>query len=195
MHVHRLNLQLNEDLAAARAVYLDVPAYALCAFGALRSAEVVDKALTDAFPAECTPEQRLSFLGCNKDQPQVLAQVVVGFPTPDVLGLTLLLVRQGVQRRHLACEMLDRLSRQARRWPGIQRWRTFVLESNAAANAFFGHCGFMVATPPQVLRGFHEGARCLERPIKARPVCRGGHGQGISHAARVTVPDGRVRVW
>jgi hypothetical protein len=99
--------------------------------------------LWQRFPEECTPEHRLTFVAFKN-----------------------------VQHQHIGCEIVERLSKQARRWPDISSWYVTVMDSNAHALAFWRHCGFRTKTQGLVCNGFAQTVTLLTRPVKARPACK-----------------------
>lgn len=171
MFLRRLNLSLPADRAIASELFLACAGYEVQSFGRLPSAE--DGAhLLERFPDSCPPEHRLSFAAYRRNEPLALIQVALHKPVAEAATVLLLLVRPDEQRQHTGCEIVERLSRQARSWPGIARWELSVLETNLAGLAFWRHCGFksfeIGVTHPE----FQAGMRWMRRPIKGRPVCQ-----------------------
>jgi hypothetical protein len=88
--------------------------------------------------------------------------------------ILLLLVAQQHQRGHVGCEVVGRLSRLARQWPGIQRWQVSVLDSNEGGLKFWHHCGFEASAADLPVNGFRAGMHNLRRSLKGRPACQHG---------------------
>ncbi len=171
MFLRRLNLSLPADRAIATELFLASAGYEVQSFGRLPSAEDGDQ-LHDRFPDACPAEDRLSFVAYRRNEPLALIQVALHRPVPDAATLLLLLVRPGEQRQHVGCEIVERLSRQARNWPGIARWELGVLETNLAGLAFWRHCGFKSFEIGVAHPEFKAGMRWMRRPIKGRPMCQ-----------------------
>jgi RimJ/RimL family protein N-acetyltransferase len=127
--------------------------------------------LSGRFPQECSQENRLTIAAFEHDEPVGLVQIALHLPTSDSAAL-LLLVPKHLQQRHFGCEIVDRLSRQARRWPGISRWYISVVESNTAALAFWRHCGFRTTTQGLNCAGFGDRITLMDRTVKAKPACQ-----------------------
>jgi hypothetical protein len=171
MYLRRLDLTQASDLAVAAGLFLQTPAYAFDSFARLPTAAQAAR-ISEAFPSETPPENRLSFAACRHDQAIALAQVALHHPSPDCAALLLLLVPPAQQREHVGCEFVERLSRQARRWPGITRWVLAVGDHNGAGLALWRHCGFRSMAMGLHLHGFAGGFIRMERPIKAKPACQ-----------------------
>lgn len=171
MFLRRLNLELAADEAIATSLFVATPSYELATFGRLPSAATAEP-LSQRFPVQCRDEDRLTIAALDHDEPIGLAQIALHAPTSDCAALLLLLVPTHLQQRHFGCEIVDRLSRQARRWPGISSWYVTVLESNTAALAFWRHCGFKTKSQSLKCPGFGDRVSLLTRAIKAKPACQ-----------------------
>lgn len=170
MFLRRLNLELATDRDVASALFLSNPDYELRNFGRLPSADTSEP-LWNRFPQECEPQHRHTFAAFERDRPVGLVQIAMHVPTSDCAALLLLLVPTHLQHHHVGCEIVERLSKQARRWPGIANWYITVLESNTGALAFWRHCGFRTKTQGLVCEGFADRLTLMTRAIKARPAC------------------------
>lgn len=183
MFLRRLNLTQAADRALAQRVFLATPEYELDAFGRLPSGETVQP-LEERFPDSCPPEHRLTFVAFDHDEPIGLAQVALHLPQADTAVIMLLVVPSALRKQHVGCEIVERLSRQARRWPGIRSWSLSVTESNAPGQAFWRHCGFHTVRTGIALEGFSHRLITMARPVKARPACQ--HHGATESAADVT---------
>lgn len=170
MYLRRLNLDIPADRDIADGLFLTTPNYEFDTFGRLPSAST--EPLSERFPDECKPEDRLTIAAFEHDEPIGLAQIALHLPTSDSAALLLLLVPKHLQQRHFGCEIVDRLSRQARRWPGISRWYISVVESNTVALAFWRHCGFRTTTQGLNCAGFGDRLTLMARAVKAKPACQ-----------------------
>lgn len=173
MFLRRLQLDHGPDRDIARRVFLAAPGYELDTFGRLPSTEMAQP-LEERFPDACAPEHRLTFVAFDHDEPIGLAQIAQHLPYADSATLLLMLVPPARRQQHVGCEMLERLSRQARRWPGIRNWYLSVTETNAAGQAFWRHCGFHTVRTGVVLEGMAHRVLTMVRPVKARPACQHG---------------------
>lgn len=176
MFLRRLNLAERADEAVALRLYLGSPEYELDNFGALPSAATTEP-LAVRFPPNCAPEHRLTLAAFDHQQPIGLVQVALHFPTADTASLLLLLVPSASRKQHVGCEIVERLSRQARRWPGIQQWYLSVADNNPAGLAFWRHCGFRTVATGLTAPGFAHHLTGMNRTIKARPACQ--HHRGV----------------
>jgi len=176
MFLRRLNLDTASDRAIASELFLATPSYELETFGRMPSGDTA-QSLSERFPEGCPPEHRLTIAAFNHDQPIGLSQIALHVPEPDCAALLLLLVPTQLQQRHIGCEIVERLSRQARRWPGIARWYISVLESNTTGLAFWRHCGFRTTSQGATCEGINDRITLMTRSIKGRPVCQ--HHRGI----------------
>lgn len=131
MFLRRLHLTDPLDRHVAMSLFLAAPDFEMSAFGRLPTQEL-EVPLEERFPEECAPEHRLTFAAFEREQPIGLAQIGLHMPTADSATLLLLLVPGACRRQHLGCEIVERISKQARRWPGIGRWYLNVAEANAA---------------------------------------------------------------
>jgi ribosomal protein S18 acetylase RimI-like enzyme len=175
MFLRRLNLGTERDRAIASELLLASPRYELETFGRLPSAATVDE-LPWRFPADCAPQHRLLFAAFDREHAVGLAQIALHTPDAVSAAVLMLLVAPAWQKRHVGCEMVERLSRQARRWPGISSWYLGVLESNTGGQAFWRHCGFRTTCQGLAVQGLADKLNLMDRPIKARPACQHGHG-------------------
>ena len=171
MFLRRLNLDCDADRGIASALFLSNPSYELENYGRLPTADMAEP-LWRRFPDECAPEHRLTFAAFEHDQAVGLAQIALHAPTRDCAALLLLLVHQSKQHQHIGCEIVERLSVQARRWSGISSWYISVVESNSRALAFWRHCGFRTKTQGLACEGFASHLTLMTRAIKTRPVCQ-----------------------
>lgn len=183
MFLRRLNLTQAADQALAQRVFLATPEYELDAFGRLPSGDTLQP-LQSRFPDSCAPEHRLTFVAFNHEEPIGLAQVALHLPQADTAAITLLAVPSALRKQHIGCEMVERLSRQARRWPGIRTWVLSVTETNAPGQAFWRHCGFHTLRTSIALEGFAHRLITMSRPVKSRPACQ--HHGATESAADVT---------
>jgi len=182
MFLRRLNLDSDADRSIASELFLSNPGYELENYGRLPTSDMAEP-LWRRFPPECAPEDRLSFAAFEHDQPIGLAQVALHLPTRDSAALMLLLVPQQFRQKHIGCEIVERLSRQARRWDDISSWYITVVESNSRALAFWRHCGFRTKTQGLACEGFADRVTLMTRPIKARPACQ--HSRAPEDASQV----------
>lgn len=183
MFLRRLNLDSDADRGIASELFLSNPSYELENYGRLPTADMADP-LWRRFPDECPPEHRLTFAAFEHDQAIGLAQVALHAPSRDSAALLLLLVPQQFQQKHIGCEIVERLSKQARRWEDISNWYITVVESNDRALAFWRHCGFRTKTQGLVCEGFADRVTLMTRPIKARPACQ--HSRAPENASQIT---------
>jgi N-acetylglutamate synthase-like GNAT family acetyltransferase len=170
MFLRRLNPDAASDRQIAANLFLSTPDYELRNFGRLPSADTSEP-LWMRFPPECEPEHRHTIAAFDRDRPVGLVQVGRQVPTSDCAALLLLLVPGPLQHQHVGCEIVERLSRQARRWPGISNWYVTVTESNTGALGFWRHCGFRTKTQGLVCEGVADRLTLMTRPIKGRPAC------------------------
>jgi len=182
MFLRRLNLDTATDRAVASELFLATPSYELDTYGRLPSADTA-QALSQRFPEDCLPENRLTLAAFDHDQPIGLAQIALHAPERDSAALLLLLVPTHLQHRHIGCEIVERLSRQARRWDGISRWYISVMESNTGGLAFWRHCGFRTTSHALAWEGMNDRVSLMGRAIKARPACQ--HHRGTEDAQAV----------
>lgn len=171
MFLRRLDLNDARDRDVAHELFLAAPDYELDTFGRLPS-EGMQQPVEARFPADCAPEHRLTFAAFDHDQPIGLAQIALHMPRTDTAALLLLIVPTRQRRQHTACEMVERLSRQARRWAGISQWYLTVTESNPGGLAFWRHCGFRTTRPALTVEGIASRVVLMERPVKGRPSCQ-----------------------
>lgn len=170
MFLRRLRLTDPLDRQIATTLFLAAPDFEVEAFGRLPTGDMACP-LEARFPDECAPEHRLTFAAFDHDQPIGLAQVGLHLPTADSAALLLLLVPRALRQQHVGCEIVSRLSKQARRWPGIQRWYLNVTESNTAGLAFWRHCGFRTTATGLSTGGRSHDLLAMARAVKARPHC------------------------
>jgi len=171
MFLRRLRLDLAPDREIANRVFLGAPEYELETFGRLPSGDM-EQPLEGRFPDACAPEHRLTFVAFDREEPIGLAQVALHLPYADGATMLLLLVPSALRQQHVGCEMVERLSRQARRWPGIRNWYLSVTETNAAGQAFWRHCGFRTVRTGVPLEGVTHRVLTMVRPVKGRPACQ-----------------------
>lgn len=171
MFLRRLNPDSDADRGIASELFLSNPDYELQHFGRLPSHDMAEP-LWQRFPEECAPEHRLTLMAFDHDKAIGLVQIALHAPTPDCAALLLMMVSRPFQQQHIGCEIIERLSKQARRWPGISNWYVTVMDSNDRALAFWRHCGFRTRTQGLVCEGFAESVTLLTRPVKARPACQ-----------------------
>lgn len=171
MFLRRLNLNVAADRAVASELFLACAGYEMQSFGRFPSAEDGDQ-LRERFPRACPAEHRLSFVACRRHEPLALVQVALHLPTNDAATVLLLLVHPKEQRQHTGCELMERLSRQARNWPGIARWELGVLDTNSTGLAFWRHCGFRSFELGVPQAELSADMRWMRRPIKGRPACQ-----------------------
>jgi GNAT superfamily N-acetyltransferase len=183
MFLRRLNLDLDADRSVASEIFLSNPSYELENYGRLPTHDMVEP-LWRRFPEGCSPEHRLTFAAYERDQPRGLAQIALHTPTPDCAALLLLVVPQQFQQRHVGCEIVERLSKQARRWSDISSWYVTVVESNTGALAFWRHCGFRTKAQGVACNGFADRLTLMTRLIKARPSCQ--HSRAPENESEVT---------
>lgn len=182
MFLQRLDLTREVDRAIATRIFLQTPAYETATFHRLPTAETGDQ-LAERFPKACPMEERLSFVAKLHDLPLALVQVARHYPSAERALLMLVLVSQENQRHHFGCELMERLSMQARRWAGVTTWELCVLETNQAGIAFWRHCGFRrVGSGEASSAAFHGRLIRMERAIKGRPACQTGRIQDDADA-------------
>ena len=182
MFLRRLNLDVATDRAIASELFLATPSYELETYGRLPSGDTA-QSLSQRFPEDCAPENRLTIAAFDRDQPVGLAQIALHAPQKDCAALLLLLVPPHPQHHHIGCEIVERLSRQARRWPDISRWYISVLESNTVGLAFWRHCGFRTTSHALTCEGMGDPITLMARPVKGRPACQ--HHRGTEDAKTV----------
>lgn len=175
MFLRRLHADSAPDDAVARQVFLATPGYEIDTFGRLPSAEMAQP-LWERFPAECAPGHRLTLAAFDHDTPIGLAQIALHLPDAHSAALLMLIVSPTARRQHAGCEIVERLSRQARRWPGIGSWYLNVAETNAAALSFWRHCGFRTVSTGLRVPGLPHALLAMTRPVKTRPLCQ-RHGE------------------
>ncbi len=183
MFLRRLNLDVDADRGIASGLFLSDPSYELENYGRLPTSDMTDP-LSRRFPQECAPEHRLTFAAFEHDKAIGLAQVALHAPSRDSAALMLLLVPRQFQHKHIGCEIVERLSRQARRWEDISNWYITVVESNTRALAFWRHCGFRTKTQGLACEGFAGRVTLMTRPVKARPTCQ--HSRAPENASQIT---------
>lgn len=171
MFLRRLNVGSDADREVASRLFLSNPNFELEHFGRLPTSDMAEP-LWQRFPEQCAPEHRLLFAAFDHEEPIGLAQVALHLPTAEYAALTLLLVPQQLRKQHIGCQILERLSKQARRWSGISSWYISVAETNTSALAFWRHCGFRSINAGKAVPGFAHKLITLTRPIKARPMCQ-----------------------
>lgn len=188
MFLRRLNLTEAADRAIATGLFLACPGYELSTFGRLPSADTA-LPLEGRFPPFTVPEHRLTLAAFDRDQPVALVQIALHLPAADQAAVLLLLVPPDRRKHHVGCEVMERLSRQARRWPGIQHWYLTVMEDNTAGLAFWRHCGFRTLNVAAATASRPQRAVNMVRTIKGRPACQHAHAEedGASFAARYLV--------
>lgn len=180
MFLRRLDLQAAADQAIAAEVLLQSPGYMLSSYAMLPSAEACVQ-LAQSFPAECAPEDRLCFAAFDKDRPVALVQVGRRWPTSRKAAILLMSVPESQHRRHTGCEVVERLSKQARRWEGIDTWYLSVLDNNPAARGFWRHCGFHSVALDVQAPGMPDLMTNMQRAIKGRPACQHGKVQDTTN--------------
>ena len=171
MYLKRLDLDATHDRAVADALFLGSPDYELETFGRLPNTEMAQP-ISGRFPEHCPPEHRLTFAAFDHDEPIGFAQVALHTPVSSSASLLLLLVPRHGRRQHIGCEIVERLSRQARRWPGIANWQIAVVDTNREGLAFWRHCGFRSTNTGVPTPGFPHRLITLVRSVKGRPVCQ-----------------------
>lgn len=185
MHLKHLNLSQSADHDLAMRVILSAPAYCLDCFASLPTEELA-RGVLRARPHGVPAEHVQWLAALDHDQPIGLIQIATHVPSPDTAAILMLVMDSSRQRKHLGCEVVDRLSRQARQWPGIRRWYLSVLANNEVALKFWHHCGFEACAADIPLAGYAHAAHGFQRAIKGKPVCRGGrspcHDVHLSHA-------------
>ena len=170
MHLKRLFAARSDDVDLVCSLLLDAPDYWLSTFGGFPSTTDAHSVLSE-FPEACTAENQLIFGVCEKTDLVGLIRVLRSWPTPEVAVIELLLIRKSFRRRHFACRAIEQLSRQARSWTGISKWKISVLESNPGALEFWRHCGFQEGTRGLRVRGLTGPVTNLERRVKAHMDC------------------------
>ncbi len=170
MFLRRLQWTDARDREIATSLFLAAPDFEVDAFGRLPAGHM-DCPLEQRFPEECAPEHRLTVAAFDREQPIGLAQIGLHLPTADSAALLLLLVPTHLRKHHVGCEIVSRLSKQARRWPGIQRWYLNVTETNTAGLAFWRHCGFRTAATGLAPTPGGHALLAMTRAVKARPHC------------------------
>lgn len=173
MFLKRLDLQSAQDLDLAIGVALRLPAYSLECFGRLPTRESAEQMLGTR-PEHCTAEQITWHAAFDHEQVLGIVQTARHFPDPHSACILALLVDPAHQRHHVACHIVERLSRQARQWGGVQRWCLSVLASNERALRFWHHCGFDLVSTDVPVAGFTAALHNLRRQIKAKPACQHG---------------------
>ncbi|WP_343624289.1 GNAT family N-acetyltransferase [Roseateles puraquae] len=171
MFLRRLNLEDPRDRQIAQELFLAAPEYEVDAFGRLPSNDMAQP-LEGRFPSACAPEHRLTFAAFDHDRPLGLAQVALHMPSADAAALLLLLVPAPLRKQHVGCEIVERLSRQARRWPGISQWYLSVTDTNTGGLAFWRHCGFRTTATGLTAAGFTHTMHAMTRAVKQRPLCQ-----------------------
>ncbi|MDE2367952.1 MAG: GNAT family N-acetyltransferase [Burkholderiales bacterium] len=175
MFLKSLNPADVKDVALAVRLYCEDPSYSLQTFGRLPDTESSAEIIR-ACPVGCLPEDRLAFAAFDKADPVALLRVLRRWPEPEIATIGLLLVSPRDRRRHLGCQIVEQLSRKARNWAGIRRWRIVVLEVNQSALQFWRHLGFDVVREGQSKPDLKSTLTVMEREIKHRPFCqRPGH--------------------
>jgi hypothetical protein len=183
MYLRRLDLASSSDQEIAAKLFLDSPDFELEAFSRLPSSQMTDP-LSGRFPEASAPEHRLTMAAFEGDDPIALVQIARNFPDESSAAILMLVVPHRLRRHHVGCEIVERLSKQARRWPGISRWYITVVESNVKALSFWRHCGFRTTSSQLGCKGFADTVAVMVRPIKARPVCH--HGRPPESPQQVT---------
>ena len=173
MFLRKLDLGKVADQSIAADVLLRSPGYMLSSYGMLPSVEAcVD--LARSFPPDCAEQDRLCFAAFIKDSPVALAQVGQHWPSRRQASILLLTVAESEHRGHLGCEVVERLSKQARRWEGIESWYLSVLDNSPAALNFWRHCGFHTVALDIEAPGMPGRMINMRRALKTRPVCQHG---------------------
>jgi len=181
MFLRRLNLDSAADHEIASEIFLRVPDYELDTFGRLPSVDM-NQPIEGRFPQDCAAEHRLTIAAFDHEQPIGLAQIALHMPSPESAALLLLVVPAPLRKQHIGCEIVERLSRQARRWPGISNWYLSVSETNPGGLAFWRHCGFRTVHSGMTVPGFAHRLSSMTRTIKSRPACQ-HHGATEDQAA------------
>lgn len=181
MFLRRLNLAEARDQTIATDLFLASPGYEFDTFGRLPSGDMTTP-LDLRFPPTTAPEHRLTLAAFDRDQPVSLIQIALHMPTDDCAAILLLLVPPAGRRQHIGCEVVERLSRQARRWPGIHNWYLCVTRNNAAGLAFWRHCGFRTSSVGHAVPDIGEPLHVMRRAVKLRPLCQ-RHGAAESEEA------------
>lgn len=173
MFLRRLNLDAHDDRRVANDLFLSTPDYELNALGNFPSV-TTEHSLRERFPPQCAPEHRLTFAAFDRANALGLIQIATHLPDEGSAAILLMLIRAEHRKKHLGCEIVSLLSRQARRWDGISRWHINVLENNIGALAFWRHCGFHTGTCGLAIPGFTHRLLSMTRKVKARSVCKSG---------------------
>nr|WP_316640648.1 GNAT family N-acetyltransferase [uncultured Roseateles sp.] len=172
MFFKRLSADKAEDLSLATKFMCASPGYKLQTFGRLPS-DSEGRALLCGFPPECAPQDRLVFAAQEKSGAVLgLVQIARAHPLPHQAHIGLLLVCQGQRRRHLGCQMMEHLSRQARRWEGITHWQLSLLDSNSEGLHFWRHCGFHTVAQGCRSAELVDSGCIMERAVKTKPLCQ-----------------------
>lgn len=171
MFLRRLHLDDAADRQIASDLFLSSPGYEIDTFGRLPSADMAQP-LEARFPPACAPEHRLTFAAFDHERPIGLAQIALHLPVADTAAWLLLLVPAPLRTQHIGCEIVERISRQARRWPGIANWYLSVGADNTAGLAFWRHCGFRTQATGVMAPGLAHPMSTMTRTVKARPACQ-----------------------
>lgn len=129
------------DLPALQRVLEGAPGYAMRVGGAPPGPDEAHDTLT-ALPPDVEASAKVVF-GVFEGEAMVgCADVIRGWPAPDVAFIGLLLLAEAHQGRGLGRLAYDRVEAAIRAWPGCRRIRLGVVEANAQALPFWRACGF-----------------------------------------------------
>jgi N-acetylglutamate synthase-like GNAT family acetyltransferase len=170
MFLKRLNPEDEYDVQLGAKLFCSFPEYMQATFGQALGEADGRRFVTDV-PVGCAPEDILVFACFDKTTPVGVVQLQRHFMRPELCNIGLLLVDKAHQRRHLGCAIVERLSRQARNWPGIERFCIMVLQNNPAALAFWRHTGFQTVAENVVEAGVKTRVTIMERAIKSKQTC------------------------
>lgn len=129
------------DLARLQAVLVQTPGYYHRIQGAPAGPDEAHTTCTELPPGKTLDDKRVYGVSLGEELVGCV-ELILGYPTDEVVMLGLLLIAEPHQRKGLgrqACEAVEDL---CRGWPGVHRVRIAVVETNAVVLPFWTRMGF-----------------------------------------------------
>ncbi|MEF2979369.1 GNAT family N-acetyltransferase [Subtercola sp. YIM 133946] len=126
----------SEDVEALQALLESAPQYAEQVTGYPPGPSDAVSSLIGR-PEGLTDDQKYGFGLWVNGELVAFADVLRGYPTPDAAYIGLLIVRGDRQSSGFGSRLHAEVLREATGWPGIQKLRTGIIETNAASSERF----------------------------------------------------------
>lgn len=182
MYLQQLQESSPTDLSVVSQLLMACTDFRLLTFGDFAQPSDA-RGLFTGFPPECPPQDRFVWAIHAQSQFLGLLQVARHYPNPHTAHIGLLLLTPSQRGRHLGCQAVEHLTQKLRAWRDVKSIQLGVIAGNAQAIRFWQHCGFQTIASDCAGAGMAALGNIMERPIKARPACRGGRCESSSQQA------------